>query len=219
MHILIFAPHRDDEIIGVGGTILKRKAAGDTVSVCLVTAREGEVLPDVTMRIHREMQACHAFCGVDHYFGLPFGANLMETYSRKERNAAFLEVLKKTQPDEVYVPHWGDMQLDHRITTETAMVVLRPKYGNNVKRIYAYETLSETGLNTPTAENAFIPNVYEDISEFLDKKLEAMRFYQSQMHPFPDLRSEESIEALAKFRGATVNVKAAEAFMLVREIR
>jgi len=219
MHILIFAPHRDDEIIGVGGTILKRKAAGDTVSVCLVTAREGEVLPDVTMRIHREMQACHAFCGVDHYFGLPFGANLMETYSRKERNAAFLEVLKKTQPDEVYVPHWGDMQLDHRITTETAMVALRPKYGNNVKRIYAYETLSETGLNTPTAENAFIPNVYEDISEFLDKKLEAMRFYQSQLHPFPDLRSEESIEALAKFRGATVNVKAAEAFMLVREIR
>ena len=219
MHILIFAPHRDDEIIGVGGTILKRKAAGDTVSVCLVTAREGEVLPDVTMRIHREMQACHAFCGVDHYFGLPFGANLMETYSRKERNAAFLEVLKKTQPDEVYVPHWGDMQLDHRITTETAMVALRPKYGNNVKRIYAYETLSETGLNTPTAENAFIPNVYVDISEFLDKKLEAMRFYQSQLHPFPDLRSEESIEALAKFRGATVNVKAAEAFMLVREIR
>ena len=219
MHILIFAPHRDDEIIGVGGTILKRKAAGDTVSVCLVTAREGEVLPDVTMRIHREMQACHAFCGVDHYFGLPFGANLMETYSRKERNAAFLEVLKKTQPDEVYVPHWGDMQLDHRITTETAMVALRPKYGNNVKRIYAYETLSETGLNTPTAENAFIPNVYEDISEFLDKKLAAMRFYQSQLHPFPDLRSEESIEALAKFRGATVNVKAAEAFMLVREIR
>ena len=219
MHILIFAPHRDDEIIGVGGTILKRKAAGDTVSVCLVTAREGEVLPDVTMRIHREMQACHAFCGVDHYFGLPFGANLMETYSRKERNAAFLEVLKKTQPDEVYVPHWGDMQLDHRITTETAMVALRPKYGNNVKRIYAYETLSETGINTPTAENAFIPNVYEDISEFLDKKLEAMRFYQSQLHPFPDLRSEESIEALAKFRGATVNVKAAEAFMLVREIR
>ena len=219
MHILIFAPHRDDEIIGVGGTILKRKAAGDTVSVCLVTAREGEVLPDVTMRIHREMQACHAFCGVDHYYGLPFGANLMETYSRKERNAAFLEVLKKAQPDEVYIPHWGDMQLDHRITTETAMVALRPKYGNNVKRIYAYETLSETGLNTPTAENAFIPNVFEDISDFLDIKLEAMRFYQSQLHPFPDLRSEESITALARFRGATVNVRAAEAFMLVREIR
>ena len=219
MKILIFAPHRDDEIIGVGGTILKRKAAGDQVAVCLVTAREGEVLPDVTMRIHREMQACHAFCGVDEYYGLPFGANYMETYPRKERNEAFLKVIKAVQPDEVYVPHWGDMQLDHRVTTETAMVVLRAKMGNNVKRIYAYETLSETGINVPTPGNAFIPNVYEDITDFLDKKLEAMRFYQSQLHPFPDLRSEESITALAKFRGATVNVKAAEAFMLVREIK
>ena len=27
MNILVFAPHRDDEILGVGGTILKRKAA------------------------------------------------------------------------------------------------------------------------------------------------------------------------------------------------
>ena len=111
------------------------------------------------------------------------------------------------------------MQLDHKMVTDAAMVALRPKYAHRVSRVYCYETLSETGLNTPTAENAFIPNVYEDISEFLDKKLEAMRFYQSQLHPFPDLRSEESIEALAKFRGATVNVKAAEAFMLVREIR
>ncbi len=219
MNILIFAPHRDDEIIGVGGTILKRKAAGDTVAVCLVTAREGEILPDVTMRIHREMQACHEYCGVDRYFGLPFGANLMETYSRKARNEAFLNVIREVQPDEVYIPHWGDMQLDHRVTTETAMVALRAKQGNNVKRIFAYETLSETGINTPTAENAFIPNVFEDISDYLDGKLEAMRFYQSQLHPFPDLRSEESITALARFRGATVNVKAAEAFMLIREIR
>ena len=76
MKILIFAPHRDDEIIGVGGTILKRKAAGDQVAVCLVTAREGEVLPDVTMRIHREMQACHAFCGVDEYYGLPYSNDM-----------------------------------------------------------------------------------------------------------------------------------------------
>ena len=67
--------------------------------------------------------------------------------------------------------------------------------------------------------NAFIPNVYEDITDYLEAKLEAMRFYESQLHPFPDLRSFETIEALAKYRGAMVNVKAAEAFMLIREIK
>lgn len=219
MKVLVFAPHRDDEILGVGGTILKRKAAGDHVTVCLVTAREGEVLPECTQIIHREMQRAHAYCGVDEYIGFPFGANRLETYPRTEFNQAFADAVERVDPDEVYLPFWGDMQKDHQLTTEAALVALRAKNPKAPLRIYAYETLSETGINTPTADNAFIPNVYEDISEFLEGKKEALRCFRSQMHDFPDLRSLEAIEALARFRGATVNVKAAEAFMLVREIK
>ncbi len=219
MKVLVVAPHRDDEILGVGGTILKRKAAGDHVTVCLVTAREGEVLPECTQIIHREMQQAHTFCGVDEYIGLPFGANRIEEYSRLQVNKAFDDVFRRVQPDEVYLPFWGDMQKDHQMTTEAAMVALRAKNAYAAKRVYVYETLSETGINTPTYQNTFIPNVYEDISEFIEGKKEALRFFKSQMHDFPDLRSLEAIEALARFRGATVNVKAAEAFMLVREIR
>ena len=127
MKVLVIAPHRDDEILGVGGTILKRKAAGDHVTVCLVTAREGEVLPECTQRIHREMQKAHAFCGVDQYIGLPFGANKIETFSRLEINKAFDDVFRRVEADEVYLPFWGDMQKDHQMTTEAAMVALRAK--------------------------------------------------------------------------------------------
>lgn len=203
----------------MGGTILKRKAAGDHITVCLVTAREGEVLPECTQIIHREMQKAHAYCGVDRYIGLPFGANRMEEYSRLDINQAFYDALMQADPDEVYLPFWGDMQKDHQMTTEAAMVALRAKNPHHVRRIYVYETLSETGINLPTANNAFIPNVYEDITDYLEGKKEAMRFFKSQTHDFPDLRSLETIEALARFRGATVNVGAAEAFMLVREIK
>ena len=219
MNVLIFAPHRDDEVLGVGGTMLKKKANGDNITVCLVTAREGEVLPDCTQRIHEEMLQAHAFIGVDAYVGLPFGANKLESFSRLDFNGAFDDVIREVQPDEVYLPFWGDMQKDHQMTVDGAMVALRSKNSYAPKRIYAYETLSETGINVPAVNNSFIPNVYEDITEFLDKKLEAISFYKSQIHEFPDLRSIEAIEALAKFRGATVNVKAAEAFMLIREIK
>ena len=99
------------------------------------------------------------------------------------------------------------------------MVALRSKYDHPVRRIYAYETLSETGISFPTAEKAFVPNVYVDISDFLEQKKEALHCYASQVGEFPDLRSPEAVEALARFRGATVNVQAAEAFMLIREIR
>lgn len=219
MRILVFAPHRDDEILGVGGTILKRKAAGAFVAVCLVTAREGEVLPESTKRIHLEMLAAHQFCGVDRCVGFPFGANRLEGYPRVEFNQAFTKAVSEICPDEVYVPFWGDMQRDHRLTTEAALVALRAKTAYAPRRIYAYETLSETGIGAPTAENAFNPNVFEDISDYLKDKLQALSFYQSQMHPFPNSRSLEAVEALARFRGATVNVLAAEAFMLVREVK
>ena len=219
MRVLIFTPHRDDEILGVGGTILKRKAAGDYVAVCLVTAREGEILPDCTQRIHEEMKRAHAFAGVDEYIGFPFGANRLEEFDRLSFNQAFDEAVKKVQPDEVYIPFWGDMQKDHQMTVEGAMVALRAKNSYAPKRIYAYETLSETGINVPAVSNMFVPNVYEDISDYLEDKLRAMSFYQSQLHPFPDLRSLETVEALARFRGSMVNVRAAEAFMLIREIK
>lgn len=219
MNVLIFAPHRDDEIIGVGGTLLKRKAAGDRVGVCIVTAREGMELPPSTQKLHEEMKQAHAFCGVDEYIGFPFWANNLENVSRGELNKAFFDAIVKFQPDEVYLPFWGDMQKDHQIVTDAAMVALREKYDHPVKRIYAYETLSETAINLPTENYAFIPNVFEDITDYLEDKKTALSFFHSQVHPFPDLRSLETVEALAKFRGSTVNVKAAEAFMLIRETK
>jgi N-acetylglucosamine malate deacetylase 1 len=219
MNVLIYAPHRDDEIIGVGGTILKRKAAGDHVTVCLVTAREGLELPEGTKVIHEEMKRAHAFCHVDEYIGLPFWANNLENFPRQDLNKAFFDAIVQSKAEEVYLPFWGDMQKDHQIVTETAMVALREKYDHPVRRIYAYETLSETGINLPTENYAFIPNVFEDITDYLEDKKTALEFFKTQVHPFPDLRSLEAVEVLARFRGATVNVKAAEAFMLIRETK
>lgn len=219
MNILIIAPHRDDEIIGVGGTLLKRKAMGDRVTVCIVTAAVGSEYSEFVKIVHNEMKAAHEFCGVDQYYGLTFRANILESYPRKDLNRELQEIIEKEKPDEVYIPFWGDMQKDHRIVADAAMVVMRAKYAHCPRCIYAYETLSETGINIPTESNTFIPNVFEDITEYLDAKKEAFSFFKSQVSDFPDLRSLESVEALAKYRGATVNKRAAEAFMLVREIK
>lgn len=111
------------------------------------------------------------------------------------------------------------MQLDHRMVVDAVMVAVRPRGDFFPKRVYAYETLSETGWNIPNTVNEFIPTVYEDVSEFMDIKLKAMQVFESQLGTFPEARSIGAIEALARFRGATVNVRAAEAFCLIREIR
>lgn len=122
------------------------------------------------------------------------------------------------QPDEVFIPHRGDMHRDHQIAADAAMVALRPNRSHKVKRVLAYEVLSETDWNIPNTQNAFIPNVYEDITKQINFKLMAMEGYKSQLREYPAARSLEGIKALAVHRGVTVGVKYAEAFMLIREV-
>lgn len=80
------------------------------------------------------------------------------------------------------------------------------------------ETLSETEFSPSTKEDNFIPNVFVDISEYMDKKLEIIKIFDSEIeeHPFP--RSLRNIKALATFRGATAGCEYAESFVLLKEI-
>lgn len=220
MRVLVMAPHPDDEVIGVGGTIAKRVNAGDDVYVCVVTkGQEPMFSKEFVEQGRKECREADAKLGVTETVFLDFPAVMLETVSRHELNGKISDLIQTLNPEEIYIPHRGDMQLDHQIVVDSVMVAVRPRGKYYPKRVYAYETLSETGWNIPNTVNEFIPTVYEDISPFIDKKIEAMRIFESQLAQFPAARSLDAIEALAKFRGAMVNVEAAEAFNLIREIR
>ncbi|MDK9701478.1 MAG: PIG-L family deacetylase, partial [bacterium] len=118
----------------------------------------------------------------------------------------------------LFTPFIGDIHFDHRLFFESALVACRPNGAKIPRKILAYETLSETNWNAPGLSPAFAPNVYYDISEYLGKKIEALEIFASQMQAFPNERSIEAVKALATLRGATVNCRAAEAFVLIREI-
>lgn len=220
MKILVIAPHPDDEIIGVGGTIAKRAKAGDEVYVCVVTKGQEPLFSKESVeQVRAECQEADKYLGVKETIFLDFPAVMLETVPRYEFNGKIAELVQKVNPDEVYIPHRGDMQIDHQMVVDAAMVAVRPRGKNYPKRVYAYETLSETGWNIPNTMNEFIPTVYEDISDCFHTKLEAMSVFESQLTPFPAARSIGAIEALAKYRGATVSVEAAEAFSLIREVK
>lgn len=220
MRVLVIAPHPDDEIIGVGGTIVKRANAGDEVYVCIVTkGMEPLFREEFIEQGRKECREADALLGVKETIFLDFPAVMLETVPRYEFNGKIAEVVQRINPDEVYIPHRGDMQIDHQMVVDAAMVAVRPRGKKYPKRVYAYETLSETGWNIPNTVNEFIPTVYEDITDTFETKLKSMNVFQSQLAPFPATRSIGAIEALAKFRGATVSVEAAEAFSLIREVK
>ena len=210
--VLVFAPHNDDEVLGAGGTLSKLAKAGYSISVCEVTSGPS------SEKLQKEAKAAHEMLGVSHSLFLNLPACELDSMSKPQMNSAFCRVVADVKPEIVLIPHYGDMHLDHRWVAEGAMVAVRPLAAPFVKKVLAYETLSETEWNTPSANNAFIPNVWVDISGELDSKIKAMECYRSQLYQFPHPRSLKAIKALAEYRGSTIGTEAAEAFMLIREI-
>ena len=212
MNVLVFAPHNDDEVLGVGGTIKKLVNAGNSVFICEVTSGLHYT------QLQEEALIAHALLGVKKSFFLNKPVGMLKTGNQMELNKSISEVISEVQPEVVFTPFLGDMHIDHREVTESVMVALRPIGNYSIREIYMYETLSETGWNIPTSERSFSPNVWVDISETIQDKIEAMKCYKSQLLEYPHPRSEEAILALAKYRGSTISVPYAESFMLIRKI-
>jgi LmbE family N-acetylglucosaminyl deacetylase len=219
-NILVIAPHPDDEVLGCGGTIARLVAEGRQVQVCIVTKAATELFsPELIERGRSEARVVHKKLGVARTHFLDFPAPLLDTVAQHRISDALRSLIAQNAIDTVFVPHGGDIHLDHTITFQTTLVACRPINDSPVCRIYAYETLSETEWSPPRGDTWFIPTMFVDISQFVPDKLAAMEGYASQIKSAPHPRSVDGIQALAKVRGYSVGCDAAEAFALIREIR
>jgi len=221
--ILIIAPHADDDILGCGGIMAKYQNKGVDTYVIIVT--NGHLgAPELfkkegTEKVRKEALKAHRYLGIKKTFFLDFPAPRLDTIPSYKLSIEIEKIIRKNNISDLYIPHRGDIHKDHRITFEAALVSARPINNNPVKRIYTYETLSETEWAAPYGDDAFIPTIFEDISDFIEVKKNAFKFFTTQIKKFPHPRSLESIENLSKIRGATVGFKNAEAFMLIRELK
>jgi LmbE family N-acetylglucosaminyl deacetylase len=219
MKILVLATHPDDEVLGCGGSIARHTASGDRVEVLVVTRGTPEKYSKEQVDLLRqELEAAHAILGVSKVHFLDFPAPKLDTVPLCELADSLGTALAAAQPEVLYLPHRGDLHSDHRAVFAAAMVAARPIGGNGARRLLCYETLSETEWAAPVIEEAFLPTVFVDISDFLEKKKQALACYRSQLKEFPHPRSLQGVEALARLRGSAVGVNAAEAFQLIREI-
>ncbi len=213
MKILVIAPHPDDEVLGCGGAIARHSQKGDDVCLCIVTqAYEPEWTREFIEKRPKEVENVCKILGIKKVFFLGFPTVKLDTIPQKEINDKVSALIKEISPDVLYIPHSGDINKDHKIVFESALVAARP-LASSVKKIISYETLSETEWGSP-----FVPNLYVDISDTIKKKTEAMKSYESEVRDYPHPRSIEIIESHAKKRGSEAGLRFAEAFLIIREI-
>lgn len=218
MRVLVIAAHMDDEVLGVGGAIVRHVQAGDEVTVCIACRRAYHHRVD--SRLNREEEAAaRRAARLLGYRDLRFFRLHDERLDEQ-----LLEVIqpietcvREVKPSIVYTTHRGDNHQDHRAVFQATMVVCRSFAVPKVPRVLCYEVLSSTEQAPPFPEAAFHPNFYVDIRGVLSKKLQAMRTYRRELRAFPHPRSLEGIEVLAKRRGMEAGFHAAEAFMVIRD--
>ena len=196
--VLVIAPHPDDEVLGCGGTIVKHVQAKGEICLCIVTKTYSPEWSEKEIKERREeVLKVNEILGLNKTYFLDFPTVKLDTIPQKELNDSISEVINEVKPEVLYIPHKGDINKDHRLVFNATLVAARPRSGSPIKKILAYETLSETEWGAPSVENSFIPIVYVDISETLEIKLKAMAEYKSELKQFPHPRSLNAISVPA----------------------
>ena len=226
MNVLCVAAHPDDEVLGAGGTMAKHAAEGDDVEVLLVSdgamARyetETEAARERRAERRSEAEAAGEILGVSDVTVLDYWGNQLD-------DVAFIDVVRDVeskvdafQPSVIYTHHSGDLNVDHELVARAVRTAARPTAGSPVDRILSFETLSSTEWGMPSPDNAFQPTTFVDIGEHLDRKMEAINAYESEMRDRPHPRSTEAIRNNATLWGDKSGLLAAEPFELLMERR
>lgn len=218
--VTVISAHPDDETLGVGGTILRHLHEGDDVSIIFVTniSENQGFSRDVVERRQVEIRKVLELYGISNFRLLDYPTMTLTQSLMPDLIADFSKFFTENKTEVLYCLNRSDAHSDHRIIFEAAMACTKSFRYPDLKKVLMYECISETEFAPALAENAFLPNYFVDISEYMDKKIGIMKVFESEMgdHPFP--RSEDNIRALATFRGAVAGVKYAEAFQLIKWI-
>lgn len=210
--ILVIAAHPDDELLGCGGTVALHTRGGDHVTSVIVC--EGESLrygqQGVGQRDHIRKAA--ETLGVCDVRPLGFRDQRLDTMPLTDIITPLDAIVKEVQPQIVYCQWGGDINRDHQLLFQAALVATRPT-ACWVRGVYAFDTASSTEWAYP---RAFIADTWVDISTTLETKLAAMACYTSELRAYPHPRSLDALRHRALAWGNQQCLEAAEVFMTVR---
>ena len=194
-HIIVFAPHPDDETLGCGGTIIKKIREGYDVIIVFITDGKyafskvlginSDPTPDELKQIRRiEALKATRILGVPnknlHFLDFEDGAVEKAKRACEEK---ILKILRRYSPEEVYFPSEKDYNIDHQVTSKIVSDSLRKlKLATKAYKYSITQKYSRIGPIKDKFLNLFKHNlIYSDISPFLPQKRAAIEQYKSQI--------------------------------------
>jgi len=197
--ILAIGAHPDDIEIGCGGTLIKYARKGHRLFLMVMTRGGAGGRTDTRKKEQVDSQA---ILGAEEIFW----GDYQDTYlvMSKELIGQIETVMMQVQPEFIFCNFPDDTHQDHRHLAQAVMSATR-----YIRNVLFYEV--------PTTQN-FNPQVFVDIADTLEQKIEALKAHRSQVMKtnIEDLSIVEVARSCANFRGIQGRVKYAEAFQSLR---
>ena len=213
--VCVIAPHPDDEVLGLGGTISRFSKNNIKVNLLVISGHLPPLYPKKSFEITKqECLNAAMILGINDVEFAEIPATYIQNEPVSKLNSIIQSFILKHSAQTVFIP-FPDRHIDHKLIFESCMVCTRPTGNFLPKLVLSYETLSETDWNAPYIEPFFIPEWFIDIDDHLVNKLKALNCYESQITDNSS-RNEEAVKALAKYRGSQNGFQNAEGFKLIR---
>lgn len=223
--VLVIAAHPDDEILGIGGTVKRHVDNGDLVNCVILgegmTSRKDKRLDTRKIEInslHEDAKKAAKIIGFEQIYFESLPDNRFDSIDLLDIIKIIERYIERLKPNIVYTHHHGDRNIDHRLTFDAVLTACRPVGDYSVKEIYAFETPSSTEWDFSYGSNSFVPNIFVDIENTLQDKLNAMACYKTELKEYPHPRSLEALEIIAARWGTVIGKRYVEAFELIRKI-
>ena len=220
--LLIIAAHPDDEILGCGATVAKMIDQGwEAKSVILgqgMVSRGVEDEERALKQLREDARRANHELGIADVAFYDFPDNAFDRVPLLEIIKVVEKEVSNYKPDIIFTHFGGDLNIDHRRTFEAVLTATRPQPSFFNPTIYSFFIPSSTDWVDGFILKSFMPNIYFDVEGYIEKKLNALKCYTTEMRNYPHSRSIESLRIFSKYWGNRVGLNYVEPFILVRKI-
>lgn len=185
IHALFVAAHPDDADIQFGGTAIKYLDLGNKVTYLAMTNGDaghqemgGAPLAE---RRRKEGDAVAQFLGLDYMILENHDAQLQATIQNRDK---LIQIIREIKPDIIITHRPNDYHTDHRNTSllvqDSAYLTSVPNVVPSVPRLEFSPVIvyHQDDFKKPCP---FSPNVFVDITDVIDRKMEALSLHESQV--------------------------------------
>lgn len=213
--VLVIAAHPDDELLGCGGTLALHARSGDEVHSLILC--EGE-----SMRHQETSSKKVAISESAKILGIR-RSDCVGLPDQHLDTLPIVDVVKHIEskvndfkPNIIYCHSNYDLNKDHQIAFQAALVALRPK-NDYIEDVFSFYIVGSTELGYP---RAFNPDIWIGFDEeIMNIKLKAFSCYKTEICNYPNPRSLKALRNLSMMYGNQCCMEYAEVFEVVRSIR